>query len=800
MTLRPSPKPAGFSPRALASRSLPTSPRAATRLRATALAALTFVGLSLAAAAAFAGPAKAYLYVVQDVDVTGAPVKLVVPVEEPGLVDSSVTLRPARAFSALKARNSDAYGNSSLRVDSATKATLVIGNGADADLVVAEVFWTLAAMGVTEISAPPFIQGKVTTELLAYGAHVLLLTPYDMLSFERRDQVPDLAFVMVDGAPVPARTVARGIATGAKKLNGPKLRELLSAAVTGKSKRAKMAVINGVGKAAVRKAYKLKIELLVPALTDKDLAIRSAALDACISAGIKGNTKVMDGLEKVVENDTDTDLKLRAVKALSKAGVGKYNDLLQAEKLRTGTAAEALAAVDTLAKSKQVKIAAPALVGALTHRDVTVRQAAFKGLVAMAQWELLHKALPKDELNGETKEQIARILVEKGSDLARDESLKYLISKGSADGAIYAAQTYGKRGSKSATPLLIAALKHDSAQVRQAAAEALGLIKDERAIVPLADAAQARRRDEDFMMKSAETILKTLSLSQVKRLVKSRNVTIRQMAIRSLAGFAQGARPNPSVVALLMEALKDTDPSIKRAAVYALSDIKDDGIARDLSKLSTDPDKGIRMRVAHALGRASGRFAEAGKMLEAMMKDRDKEVRVAAIDAIALRKHQGAFSGLMRLINYPDPKIKRAVFNALLALRTGENAQALRLKFRKGMETRDSDVRLVCIRALSEGTVVGDMDALRQASFDRSVEVKKAAILVLGDSKLPEAMEVLALWFADADVKVRELALDNFAKIKAGGAWKAKRKRYLNDFVGTPGQPKALVAKAKKMM
>lgn len=769
-------------------------------LRATALAvAACGLLLQLAPTSAFADSPKAMLYVVQSVDINGVSVQMVAPLAEPGLINSSVSLRPARAFSALKARKSEAYGNSSLRVDSATKATLVIGNGANADLVVAEVFWTLASMGVTAVSAPPFIQGNVRLDQLTYAANVTMLTAYDLLSFPRRELVPSRAWVMINGTPMPARDAARGMATGAKKLQGAKLREMLSTAVKGKSKRAKMAVIQAVSKAVVRKAYKLKIDLLVPALSDKDLAVRSSALDACIAAGVKSSPAAMQGLERIVENDSDTDLKLRAVKALSKAGVSKYNDLLQAEKLRSGTTAEAMTAVETLTKSSQAKIAAPALVSALTHRDQGVRDAAFKGLTAMKQWDLLHKALPSDNLTAAMKEQIAKKLVTNGSAVAREESLKFLITKGTPDGAIFAAQTYGKNGSKSATPLLIASLKHSAAMVRQAAAEALGLIKDERAITPLADAAQARRRDEEPMMKAAETILKTLSLSQVKRLVKSSNLTIRQMAIRSLAGFSQGSAPNASIVQLLMDALKDKDITIKRAAVYALSDIKDDGIAQDLSKLSQDADIQVRVRVAYALGRATGRFAGAGKILIDMMRDREKKVRIAAIDGLALRKEASAFGKLMGLVNYPDPLLKRAVFAALLALRNGENAQALRMKFRKGMETRDSAVRQVCIQALADGTVAGDMDALRQASFDKSKSVKLAAIDVLAKSKLTEALEVLALWFADPDVKVREAALDGLAGIPATGAWAAKKKRYVKDFIGTPGQPKALIAKAKKI-
>lgn len=772
------------------------APRAAAWPRSPAAwrSALLTVTLAMAVSApAFA--AQALLYVVAPVDMGGVVVDAIVPVEEPGLADAGMSSRPKRAFDALRARGGKAYGDSQLTIESATRATLVISQDADGDRVLAEVFWTMAAMGISELTAAPRIQGTVGLDHLAYGAHVAMLTPFDLLAFERLDSVPPRAFVLVGGKPMPAPEAAAALVRGDAAVRGP-----VFAALQGKSRRMKMLVIEAVTRAGVRATYKLKADDIAPALEDSDPQVRGAALDAAIQAGVKGSKLVIASLEKLVEAPgVDTDLKLRAVKALSAAGVNRFDDLLQAEKIRTGSAAEAVAAVKKLAESKQVAVAAPALVAALSHTDEGVRDAAFDGLVRMEQWELLHKALRSD-VSDKMRERIARALVDKGSDAARDESLEWLIAKGSPDGAIYAAETYGKRGSKGATPLLIKALDHESAQVREAAAKALGVLKDERAIVPLADAAQKRKRDEEFMMAAAVEIMKTLTLEQVKRLVASKNTIVRQMAIRSLSDFAKGGRPRPDVVSLLMDSLKDSVPEIKRSAAYALARIEDDGIARDLAALKDDPDPEIRVQVAYALGHASAKYSEAGPLLVEMMKDREKSVRVAAIDGIALRREASAFQQLVRLVQYPDPTIQRAVFAALLALRTGENADLVRPLFRKGMEIRDSAVRTVCLDALAEATSKDDFEALRQAAFDPSPDVKRKAIGVIVAAKLPEGMEVLALFFGDADNSVREAALDGLAAIPAEGPWSAKKKRYLNDFIQTPNMPEALVAKAKGVL
>ncbi len=759
-------------------------------------------GAALIVAAALAAPALsshaaeravAFLYVLQTVDVNGIELPMIVPVERPGLSESGPSSRPSKAFEALRSRSPKAYGATSLRIDSATRATLVIDKVADSDQVLAEVYWTLGSMGITELLAPPYFNAPVTADDLSYGAQPLLLQPWDLLRFYDQPDVLAQGYVLVIGQPMPANEAVRRLLKG-----DPVIRKPLIDAISGQALRPKLAVLDAIAAGSTRDAFKLKAEDAIGALTDPSLAVRGAALDAVIAAGFVGSKIVAAALEAVVENDSDAELKLRAVKALSKAGVAKYDDLLETEKLKTGTADEALAAVAKLSKSSQVKIAAAALVGALSHSDGDVREAAFKGLVELKQFDLLNEAMDGDQLSAKMREQIAMVLVENGSAAAQDKALLYLITKGSAPGAIFACQTYGKRGAKTASPQLIEALKHESPEVRQAAADALAQLKEERAIVPLADAAGARPRDREFMMAAAVQILASLRLEQVKNLVNSKNLDVRQMAIRALSEFAKGSRPRPDVVALLQEAKKDPDPGIRRSAVFALARLQDDGIARDLAEIRTDADPEIRLQVVVALTAASDKYAEATTILDEMVIDRDKRVRIEAINGLAKRKAYTSVPKLISLVKQPDPDVRRAVFAALLTLRTADNEVELRVVFQKGMDVQDSDVRLICIKALSDKTSGADIEALRSAAFDKSKEVRLAAIAALASTKLFEAMDALANMFGDADMEVREKALEALGSIPAGEAKKQKL-TYLKDFIETPDMPEALKKRAMEL-
>ena len=287
-----------------------------------------------------------------------------------------------------------------------------------------------------------------------------------------------------------------------------------------------------------------------------------------------------------------------------------------------------------------------------------------------------------------------------------------------------------------------------------------------------------------------------LRLEQVKQMAVARDPAERQMAIRALAEFGKGSRPRPDVVALLQGARKDPDLNVKRSAVYALARLQDDGIARDLAEMNHDPDAEIRLQVALALGASSTRFTQADDFLAEMTKDPDQKVRIEAINGLSKRKAVVAVPGLMGMAQQPDPEIKRVVFKALLNLRDAGNAEKMRPLFRKGMEFKDSQVRATCVQALADKVTLDDIEALRQAAFDPSKDVKIAAIAALLSAQRPGVMDAIATFFGDTDMTVRESAIDALCGLDPGESAKAKR-TYLKDAIDSTDMPEALKSKAR---
>jgi len=762
--------------------------RAACRL----VAALVLTCSALAPLVAHAADERGtvYLYVLEKVRLAGRAVDVVVPIAADSLADQTGATLPTKAFDALKQRAPDVYGKAEIDIVSDTELLLKLADATDPERVQSETYWTLASMGFGTIKVG---SKTITPARLAHGSLVPLLQPWDLLSLDSRS-TPAAGFVLVDDQPVRIADAVKKLAAG-----DVALKRAIANVLKEGGLRQKLKVLTALRDVSVRERYfKTGTDIVLPALEDEDTRVRQAALDVVEETGAAKVPVTQKALEAVVEKDRDGSIKLRAVKILSAAGIKKYDDLLEIEKLKGPDEAAAYEAVKKLSASKQTKIAAPALGEALGHSSSKVRDAAFVGLVALGAWDLLESAMGNDQLGADVRERIAGKLAESGSAAQKDKALAYMLDKGGPEAAIAACEAYGKRASKTATPKLAKALKHADRNVRLAAARALAHIKDADSLVPLAEAASAGEGEKKEMTEAAIEILGTLKLDDVRRLTDSENLMIRQLAIRSLAAFAKGDRPNPAVVATLTRKLDDKDPEIVRAAVFALARIRDDGIARDLMKRKDSPDAEIRAQVAVALG--ASKLKEAGDVLIKMVADADRHVRLEAVKGLRLRKESAALPTLKALVRNPDKEVKREVFRALLVLRKTENFDELRPIFRKGLEERDEPIALVCIEALTEKTKVDDLEALRLAFNFSENKVKLAAIAVLGASKLPEAMDVLSLWAMDDSVEVRRKALEGIGAIPAGPEWKDKKKKYLTDFRDVPNQDPAVKTLADELL
>ena len=187
-----------------------------------------------------------------------------------------------------------------------------------------------------------------------------------------------------------------------------------------------------------------------------------------------------------------------------------------------------------------VKIGAPAvepLIAALKDKDSDVRYAAAKALGEIKDPRAVEPliAVPKDYYSG----------------------VRYAVT-----------EALVKIGAPAMEPLIAALKDKDSkdSDVRQAAAEALGEIKDPRAVEPLI----AALKDEDS-------------------------------DVRAAAAYALGEIKDPRAVEPLIAALKDGDSDVRKAAAKALGEIKDPRAVEPLIAALKDAKWRVREAAAEAL-------------------------------------------------------------------------------------------------------------------------------------------------------------------------------------------------------
>ena len=131
-----------------------------------------------------------------------------------------------------------------------------------------------------------------------------------------------------------------------------------------------------------------------------------------------------------------------------------------------------------------------------------------------------------------------------------------------------AAVNLGKLRAVEAVPALIAVLKHDAPGVRARAAQALGLIQDERAVEPLIILKDKR----DFVRKSTAYALGRLG---DKRAVEPLIATLKDEhnIARGYAAYSLGKIDPPNVAELLLPMLKDEDGFVIYFAARGLTKV-----------------------------------------------------------------------------------------------------------------------------------------------------------------------------------------------------------------------------------
>ena len=284
-------------------------------------------------------------------------------------------------------------------------------------------------------------------------------------------------------------------------------------------------------------------------------------------------------------------------------------------------------------------------------------------------------------------------------------------------------------GKKAVEPL-IAALKDKDRKFRRYVAEALGKIKDPRAVEPLI---ATLRRDKDSL--------------------------VRRDAARAL-----GRIKDPRAVEPLIYALKDKKESVRLFAAKALGKIKDPRAVEPLIAALKDKNERVRWSAAEVLGRIKDPRAVEPLIYD--LKDKDNVVRYVAAEALGKIK---------------DP---RAVKPLIATLRKDMRGLPFFL---------DAKVRWHAAEALGRIKDPRVVEPLIAALKDENQSVRWRAAEALGKIKDPRAVEPLiaALKEMSAEGALKNLTGKNFGKDQ--GKWQEWWEENKDKFLKKKLEPKMTV-------
>jgi HEAT repeat protein/beta-lactamase regulating signal transducer with metallopeptidase domain len=244
-----------------------------------------------------------------------------------------------------------------------------------------------------------------------------------------------------------------------------------------------------------------------------------------------------------------------------------------------------------------------------------------------------------------------------------------------------------------------------------------------------------------------------------------------EAAVSAVAGIAvqeaKRAAADPKMVAALSAALKDSDKEVREAAMQALVQLRDPAVFEPLLQALKDAAAGVREQAAHALGEM--RDKRAVEPLSAALKDENADVREQAAFALGQLRDPRSVDALVGALQDSSADVRQQAAFALGQLRDKRAAPALNAL----VKDADADVRQQAVHALGEMRDVSAVDGLIVALRDSNPDVRQQAAHALGQIRDPRAVAPLISALKDADADVRQQAAHGLGQLRDKSAVEA---------------------------
>ena len=394
--------------------------------------------------------------------------------------------------------------------------------------------------------------------------------------------------------------------------------------------------------ALVDKKAKGQADELVKAVGGKLPAVARRAVVAL------GELEAEGELGDVMNNDTlPIELRELAAVQLSKSSNDRTARKAQEFLAASASPRAALAALTELAKEKDPEAAARSVQKGLDNPSGRVRRAAAKTLVDIKEDDALKAMGKAAEVHPEDSAAIEAAMVDLLVASERLDDLKDRLRLGDARQRRAAFRALGRKAAQSGNQFK---------RYRDELTEGVNKQKDALirggAILGLAEG----KVNED--------------LALIAALAKDGSPRIREDVARAVGQFPAGTATD-----VLLALLEDKEPSVVVAAVESLGNRTEKDVLKTLVKLHKGADPAVKIALYESAPKLlvlkeRGSTGDVLSLLTNGTIDKDPKVKLAAIAVIGDLQEDGFLDALVPLVTDADPKVRFAVFDALVVAQT----------------------------------------------------------------------------------------------------------------------------------
>ena len=278
--------------------------------------------------------------------------------------------------------------------------------------------------------------------------------------------------------------------------------------------------------------------------------------------------------------------------------------------------------------------------------------------------------------------------------------------------------------------VLLSLLQSQGSMTRAFAARGLGVVKEQRAVAPLAAIVGNDGEVASVRIEAARSLADLASPEAADALTKVIKTPKADPSLRLEAVTALGQLRTPGTADLFVDLLTETWPPMRSAAFTALARTDPDMFLAVLSGIDPDSHWAVRAAIASAL---SGLDVEQARpRLTMMLNDADQRVIPAVLGALVILRAPEAEAVLLERAESEDPVVRMTVASGLARLKSAKAVPALIQVYERAEKDPTYVVRAAVLAALVELDPAAARPLVERGLKDRDWALRVRAAALLG--------------------------------------------------------------------